>query len=363
MEQSRSYKLCLIGDSLAGGGAEKVQAILSQFFVNCGVSISHVIVTDDVEYNYSGELINLGKQKDQANGFFNKLKRFRLLNSYLSSERFDFIIDSRVKNKPIQEWFTAKFLYKSPTIFMIHSAEEKYYFPASKWLARLIHNKAYAVVTVTEAMKNFVENKYQLQNVVAIHNPINFDDITYINDDDLGDFVLTVGRMNDDIKQLDKLIVAYSKSILPSKAIKLIIVGDGKLMTSLKQLAFSLQLDKLVVFAGRQSPYIYMKSCRFLILSSRSEGFANVLIETLACNRPVVSFDCDYGPREIIKHAHNGLLVENQNFEALTFALNEFVTNKSLYQFCKQNAKSSVAQFSVEIIGKQWLELMKINVS
>ena len=55
--------------------------------------------------------------------------------------------------------------------------------------------------------------------------------------------------------------------------------------------------------------------------------------------------------------------MENQNFEKLTEAMNLFVENEKLYEHCKNNALQSVSKFSIEKIGKQWLELMKIDIN
>ena len=104
-----------------------------------------------------------------------------------------------------------------------------------------------------------------------------------------------------------------------------------------------------------------MKNAKFLLLSSKNEGFPNVILETLACGTPVVSFDCESGPNEIIINRENGLLVENQNFEAFKISINEMALNEELYNNCKANSKASVQQFSIDMIGRQWLELMKIN--
>ena len=60
-------------------------------------------------------------------------------------------------------------------------------------------------------------------------------------------------------------------------------------------------------------------------------------------------------------HEENGLLVENQNIDALANALPVFFTNDALYFKCKNNAKQSVQQFELEEIGKNWVQLLKLS--
>jgi N-acetylgalactosamine-N,N'-diacetylbacillosaminyl-diphospho-undecaprenol 4-alpha-N-acetylgalactosaminyltransferase len=78
----------------------------------------------------------------------------------------------------------------------------------------------------------------------------------------------------------------------------------------------------------------------------------------LACETPVIAFDCLSGPSEIINDRQNGLLVEDQNFE-LTQAMNLMLEDTIFVPVCKQNALASVQQFSLENIG-QWLEYLKL---
>ena len=129
-------------------------------------------------------------------------------------------------------------------------------------------------------------------------------------------------------------------------------------------MAEQLGLSALIEFKGFvENPFPYYKKALFTVLSSKNEGFPNVLIETLATQTPVIAFDCFSGPNEIIEHEINGLLVDNQNFQALTEAMNAMIENVDLYQNCKQNAKESVRKFDVEIIGQQWQNLFKNVVS
>ena len=126
-----------------------------------------------------------------------------------------------------------------------------------------------------------------------------------------------------------------------------------------QQLTQELGINDLVIFKGAvENPFPYYREALFTVLSSKNEGFPNVIIESLAAETPVISFDCFSGPNEIIVDKHNGILVENQHVEKLTETMNSFVEDEKLYQHCKQNAKESVVQFDIEIIGKQWLELI-----
>jgi len=101
----KKYKICLVSECLSTGGAERVAALLSQFFVNKGIEIHHVIVLDSVAYEYSGELLNLGKFKNESNSIANKLKRFFLFKNYIKNQKFDNIIHFRTTIKFLKEFF------------------------------------------------------------------------------------------------------------------------------------------------------------------------------------------------------------------------------------------------------------------
>ena len=64
---NKKTKIALIGYRLGIGGAERVMANLSVFFEKQGIEVHNIIVTDEVSYNFSGKLINLGKLKNKSN--------------------------------------------------------------------------------------------------------------------------------------------------------------------------------------------------------------------------------------------------------------------------------------------------------
>jgi glycosyltransferase involved in cell wall biosynthesis len=367
MSQNGKYKICLIGECLSGGGAEKAMALLSGYFSEKGIEVHTVIVLDSVVYPFSGELLNLGRMKNKSNGIINKFSRFMALRKYLQQNHFDYIIDFRVRVSYMQEFMISRLLYNVPTIYTVHSAMTYLYFPEKKWQARSVYDSAFAIVTVSDAVKRIISEKYELTNVDVIHNPVDIAEIAEHSEAYKPietEYILAAGRMKDNVKQFDRLIETYAKSGLPAKNISLVLLGDGQRRSELEKLAADLGVKDLVVFKGFvENPFPYMKNALFFVLSSKKEGLPTVILESLACGTPVVSFDCVSGPSEMISDGQNGLLVENQNFDALRNAIDRMASDPELLAKCRTNAKASVTPFSLENIGRQWLDFLKIDVS
>lgn len=363
----QNRRICIVSDQLAGGGAERCSGLLSVFFERNNFKVHHVLVLDKIEFEFAGEVFNLGKLKNEKNDFFNKLKRFYVLKKFFSNNKFDFILDTRAKNHNLREFFISKCIFSSPLIQIIHSYMLNLYLPKNTFLAKNIYSHCYKIITVSEGIKNKIAIDYKYSNVKTIYNPIDFE---YINKQLLEsipsisyEYILAVGNMESNVKQFDKLIDCYSKSDLINKNIKLIILGEGVLRSKFEQKVVEMNLESFVIFKGKiKNPFPYYKNALFTVLSSKNEGFSYALVESLACSTPVVSFDCLSGPKEIIKNKENGLLVEDQNEDKLIEAINLFANDKGLYNYCKRNALQSVAHFDLELIGKRWLELMKFKV-
>ena len=364
--QNKKYKIALVGYRLGIGGAEKVMANLSVFFDKKGIEVHNIIILDVVSYLYAGKLLNLGKLKSGSNSVFNKFNRLQVLRNYLKENQFDYIIDFRFRNKPLQEYIIAKWIYNAPTIFSVRSYLIDHYMSNWTWLTQKTYGNCYKIVSVSKKTQELIETKHQLKNVTTIYNPLLVESILELSKEEINfdyQYIMGIGQMETNIKQFDKLITAYANSVLPQKGIHLVIVGDGVGKITLQQQINNLNLTEKVHFVGYQkNPFKYLKRAKFFVLSSKNEGMPNVILESLACGTPVLAFDCLSGPSEMIIDKENGLLVENQNVTKLTEAMNLFEENEGLYNYCKENSFSSIALFSVENIGKQWLNLMNINV-
>jgi glycosyltransferase involved in cell wall biosynthesis len=106
-----------------------------------------------------------------------------------------------------------------------------------------------------------------------------------------------------------------------------------------------------------------LQNADLFILSSRFEGFPNVLLEAMAYGLPVVSFDCPTGPADIIHNGVDGILVPNENIDELKEAIERVLGNPDLRMRMGLEARGVVDQFSKDRIVGEWLKLLKSAVA
>lgn len=133
--------------------------------------------------------------------------------------------------------------------------------------------------------------------------------------------VAATGRL-DPAKGFDVLLRAMAiLGDLPSPP-HLVIMGAGQELDSLRRLAHELGVQDRVQLAGHvRNPFAIMKRAAVAVMSSRREGFGNVLVEAMACGVPVVSTDCPVGPRVILEGGKLGVLVPPEDPAALAGAI------------------------------------------
>jgi len=167
--------------------------------------------------------------------------------------------------------------------------------------------------------------------------------------------------MHNKKKGLDVLLRAFA--LLRHGAagpLRLVLVGDGPLRGDLEALALSLGLSDHVDFLGRKGRRDVarlLQNCEVFVLPSRSEPFGIVLIEAMACRKPVVSTKVG-GIPEIIETGKNGILVEPDDPSALAEALATVLRDHDLRESLASNGFSTVhEQFSVDNTGAAYTEL------
>lgn len=173
--------------------------------------------------------------------------------------------------------------------------------------------------------------------------------------------VIMVGRYND-AKGYDYLIPAWANVYHHHPDWKLQVYGSGELYNDVVNLIKDYHLESTIILNEPTDDIMnkYLESS-ICVLSSRYEGFSLVILESMACGVPVVSYDCPHGPRYIIKDGEDGLLIDYLNVKALSDGICRIIEDERERKRLGHNARENVKRFSKDSVMKQW-ELLFENM-
>lgn len=197
----------------------------------------------------------------------------------------------------------------------------------------------------------------ELSNVEVISDPLAFeiDRLSPLTNKR----VIAVGRYVYQ-KGFDLLLQAWKTIEQQHPDWELAIYGMGD-RTPYEQVIKELQINRDRCHLYGSTPDIkseYLNSSLFAF-SSRFEGFGMVLIEAMACGLPVVSFDCPCGPKDIVRHNEDGLLVPSGRPDLLAEALHQVMGNDSLRQKMAAEAINNAKRFQLDGIAMRWKQLFE----
>lgn len=353
-------KIAIVSASLGLGGAERFASLLGFMLQDLGYEVHNIIILDNVDYDYKGTLVNLGKLFEEEKSVFRAIKKGKYIAQYLSENNIETIIDNRSRPMFLREVFTKWIYGNRKTYYMVHSSAFEMYFTSWASRATYLYKNAEKIICVSKAIEEKVKQKYQLDNTTTIYNPIQFPEFVADKPSEVPEnYILFFGRLEEEIKNFSLLLNAFSISKIYESGFKLLIVGDGSDKDFIAGKIVELNLGdfvQMIPFQKNIVPYIQQAKCT--VLTSKFEGFPMSVIESLAAGIPVISVDCETGPREIIQNGFNGLLVPNHNEEAFAEALKKMVTDKIFHQTCKNNAQKSVEHLSLTFVAQQWKDLL-----
>jgi len=171
--------------------------------------------------------------------------------------------------------------------------------------------------------------------------------------------VIFVGRFSEQ-KGLNYLIKTWEGVYKKHKDWTLHMYGEGEQKAILLDLIEKADLTDAVVVhePTRQIMEKYQESSIFL-LTSRFEGLPMVLIEAQACGLPIVSFNCPWGPADIIKNGEDGFLVEYLNTDEAAHRVCQLIENDELRKRMGRQARINVQRYRRDKVMKRWTDLFE----
>lgn len=234
--------------------------------------------------------------------------------------------------------------HNSKTLSLFKKYETKRYY-------KTIEKYADAIITLTTGDAK----QWQSNNVTTIPNSVDIHPTTQslLN----SNTALFIGRISR-IKGLDRMLKAWKIAINKHQDWILKIVGDGEEKETLKQLTKNLGIEKNVIFSPSTKNVAneYINSSIFL-LTSISEGLSLVVIEAMQCGIPCISFNCPFGPADIIDNDINGFLVENGNIEKFADAITTLIENKGKRICMGKEAHLKSEVYLPQNIMPRWIDL------
>lgn len=165
------------------------------------------------------------------------------------------------------------------------------------------------------------------------------------------------------LKQIDHIIKAISLIKKDNQEFILEIYGTGDELDNLKTLVKNNNLEKNVIFKGyTNNPLEIYKESLFSITTSKTEGFSLGILESMACGTPVISYDFNYGPQEIIDNNKNGLIINKDNIKELSENIVYLKNNeKVLKEMSEKSIEKIEKKFSIDRVKKEWFEFIEKN--
>lgn len=219
------------------------------------------------------------------------------------------------------------------------------------WLRQSLYNRAYCLVTPSRGVLANFSGKFRERGRV-IPNPVELN--PSFEPRRGSGRIVAVGRLVHQ-KGFDLLLEAFARMAPEHPQWTLTIWGEGDQRKPLEALVADLGLAGRVSLPGvTERPGQWTEMADVFVLSSRYEGFGNVIIEAMAAGLPLVAFDCPYGPGDIIRDGEDGLLVPPEDVDALAATLRRLIVDVDLRERLGTAARHNVRRFARDIVLAQW---------
>jgi len=304
---NQKLKISILINDMRAGGAERVVSILLSKLKEI-FEVHLVLLNDLIEYDLpKAQIVKIlaCEKKSFISNQFLRIPAFaKEYASYCIANDIEKSLSFTYRSNYINS-LSKSYNYRGKVLISERSFPSKSY-PGygmksfiSKILIKRLYNRSDLIITNSKLSAiDLKENFGVTKALTTIYNPIN--QVTYNKRNNRSKKFTFINVANlYSYKNHDLIIKAFSK--LTSTNSELIIIGKGECELQLKDLVDSLNLNDRVKLLGyKKNPSNYLKKSDCFILASSHEGFPNSILEAMAHGLPVISSDCQSGPREIL---------------------------------------------------------------
>ncbi len=367
-DTSRPHRLALVIHALSGGGAERVLTHMANHWSRHGQQVTLVTLaaaeTDVYQVSDSVERVGLdvmGQSHGPLSAIKNNFRRARALRLALLAAQPDFVISFTDQMNVLTLLATLGLRLR---VIICDRVDPRHHPLGRAWslLRQTLYRRCFAAVVQTVAIRDVVQPLVAGRPVYVIPNAVAPEvrpDTPQANQaaEDRATSprrLVAMGRLVPQ-KGFDLLIAAFAQLATRHTEWRLDVFGEGPQRDALQQQIRQLDLAGRIHLPGwTDDPASEFARADLFVLSSRYEGFPNVVLDAMACGIPVVSFDCPTGPAEIIRHQIDGLLVEPQDVDALAGALDELMASDRTRQEYAGRAAEVTNRFSEATFHARW---------
>lgn len=351
-------KVLKIISSLNMGGAEKLLIDSVPLYQNANIKVDVLVLSNyktqfwkKLKMQLKGDLIGLTSKST-----YNPFLVFRII-PYLKN--YDVV---HIHLFPALYWgVIAKWLSfcKAKIIYTEHSTENR----RKKYLIfkvfdRFIYDKIDSIVAISKGVQHNLKLHLNLDNVLMIHNGIDLNEFSITSNDinftffDSKDFVII--QISSFKEAKDQATLIRSLLLLP-KNVKLLLVGEGKLLEKNKLLAHKLKLEDRVKFLGNRNDVSNLiQYSDVVVLSSFYEGFGLSVVEGMAKGKPVIASNV-LGINEIVENY--GLLFNTNDEIDLAKKIYSLLNDNSFYQHISKLCLKRSKDFDIKSMVKKYIFL------
>ncbi len=355
-------KIVLVTPTLEHGGGERFITELANYWSKIKHEVTIIMLrTEESVYAISDEvtLVKLGYARQVNPGKLKKLNNkkstFLGLRRAIAEIQPQFVL-SILSTTNVFTIAAATFLKTDVFVNDIMSPYRK----RSNFeclMRKVFYRRAKGVVALTEIAKEMIHKETKSKNIAVIPNPVK--KIILSDTIKREKMIINVGRLVTD-KGHKYLIDAFAD--LDDPEWTLVILGEGYLRQQLEEQVESLGLSDRVLLPGATTEVdLWLNRASIFAFSSISESWGIALTEAMAAGLAVVSFDCDVGPRYIIRDQENGFLVPVRDVTAMTKKLAELIDNEALRIRLAKQAQVDADQYKIENVADRMLKFCTGN--